>query len=141
MPENKTKPTTVSVDAFIAGIADEGRRRDAETIRAMMERISGHPAVMWGPTMVGFGRYTYKYASGHGGTYFRVGFSPRAKELVVYIMGGFPRHEPLMDRLGKYRTGKSCLYIKRLADVDEDVLAELIRESLDFMRSSYPADA
>lgn len=140
MPENKTKPTTVSVDDFLAGIADVGRRRDAETVRAMMERISGEPAVMWGPTMVGFGRYRYKYASGHGGTYFRIGFSPRAKELVVYIMSGFPRHQPLMDRLGKYRSAKSCLYIKRLADVDEAVLADLISEALEFMRSAYPND-
>jgi hypothetical protein len=140
MPENKTKPTTASVDDFLAGITDELRRRDAGTVRIMMERISGEPAVMWGPTMVGFGRYHYKYASGHGGTYFRIGFSPRAKELVVYIMGGFPRHQPLMDRLGKYRSAKSCLYIKRLADVDEAVLADLIREALEFMRSAYPND-
>jgi hypothetical protein len=140
MPENKTKPTRASVDAFLAGVADEGRRRDAETVRGMMERLSGEPAVMWGPTMVGFGRYRYKYASGHGGEYFRVGLSPRARELVVYIMGGFPRHRPLMDRLGKYRAAKSCLYIKRLADVDEPVLEDLIREALDFMRSAYPDD-
>jgi hypothetical protein len=138
MTENKTKPTRASVNKFIAGIADEDRRRDAETLRAMMERISGEPAVMWGPSMVGFGRYRYKYASGHGGTSFRVGFSPRAKELVVYIVAGFPRHQPLMDKLGKYRTGKSCLYIKRLADIDEAVLADLIRESLEFMRTAYP---
>jgi Domain of unknown function (DU1801) len=141
MPENKTKPTRVSVDAFLSGVADKGRRRDAETVRAMMERLSGEPGVMWGPTMVGFGRYRYKYASGHGGEYFRVGFSPRAKELVVYIMCGFPRNQPLMDRLGKYRAGKSCLYIKRLADVDETVLADLIRAALGFMRSHYPDDA
>jgi hypothetical protein len=140
MPENKTKPTRASVDKFIAGVADEVRRRDAETLRVMMERISGEPAVMWGPSMVGFGSYRYRYASGHGGEYFRVGFSPRAKELVVYIMAGFPRHQPLMDRLGKYRTGKSCLYIKRLADVDQAVLAELVRDSLDYMRSHYPDD-
>jgi hypothetical protein len=141
MAGNKTLPTRKSVDAFLAGVADEGRRRDAEAVRAMMQRLSDEPAVMWGPTMVGFGRYRYKYASGHGGEYFRVGFSPRAKELVVYIMCGFPRNQALMDRLGKYRTGKSCLYITRLADIDEAVLAELIRESLDFMRGQYPDDA
>jgi hypothetical protein len=140
MPENKTKPTRASVEAFIAGVADEDRRRDARALHAMMERVSGQPAVMWGPSMIGFGRYRYKYASGHGGEYFRVGFSPRSRELVVYLMGGFPRHQPLMDRLGKYRSAKSCLYIKRLADVDEAVLADLLRESLDYMRSAYPSD-
>jgi hypothetical protein len=140
MPENKTKPTRASVEAFIAGVADEDRRRDAQALHAMMERVSGQPAVMWGSSMIGFGRYRYKYASGHGGEYFRVGFSPRSRELVVYLMGGFPRHQPLMDRLGKYRSAKSCLYIKRLADVDEAVLADLLRESLDYMRSAYPSD-
>ena len=141
MPENKTKPTRASVDKFIASVADEGRRRDAETIRAMMERLSGEPAVMWGPSIVGFGRVRYTYASGHSGEMGRVGFSPRAKELVVYIVGGFPRHQHLLDRLGKYRVGKSCLYIKRLADIDEAVLADLIRESLDYMASKFPKDA
>ena len=141
MPENKTKPTLASVDKFIAGVADEGRRRDAETLRAMMERISGEPAVMWGPSIVGFGHVRYKYASGHGGEMGRVGFSPRARELVVYIVGGFPRHQPLMDRLGKYRIGKSCLYIKRRADIDEAVLADLIQESLDYMAIKFPHDA
>jgi hypothetical protein len=140
MPENKTKPTRASVDKFIAKVADEGRRRDAETIRAMMERLSGEPAVMWGPSIVGFGRVRYTYASGHSGEMGRVGFSPRAKELVVYIVGGFPRHQHLMDRLGKYRVGKSCLYIKRLSDVDEGVLEELVRESLAYMRDAYPAE-
>jgi hypothetical protein len=138
MPENKTKPTRASVDKFIAGVADEGRRRDAKTLRAMMERLSGEPAVMWGPSIIGFGRVRYEYASGHGGEMGRVGFSPRARELVVYIVGGFPRHQHLMDRLGKYRTGKSCLYIKRLSDVDEKVLEELVRESLAYMREKYP---
>ena len=125
----------------MAGVTDEGRRRDAETLRAMMERISGEPAVMWGPSIVGFGHVRYKYASGHGGEMGRVGFSPRARELVVYIVGGCPRHQHLMDRLGKYHTGKSCLYIKRLADIDEGVLADLIRESLDYMAIKFPEGA
>ena len=96
---------------------------------------------MWGPSIVGFGRYHYRYDSGHEGEWCRIGFSPRAKELVVYIVGGFPRHQPLMDRLGKHRTGKSCLYIKRLADVDPSVLEQLITESLDHMREKYPEGA
>ena len=106
-----------------------------------MERISGYPAAMWGPSIVGFGRYKYRYDSGHEGEMARLGFSPRAKELVLYVVSGFPRHQALMDKLGKYRTGKSCLYLKRLSDVDEDVLDALIVEGLDYMREKYPEGA
>ena len=103
-----------------------------------MERVSGYPAKMWGPSIVGFGLYRYRYESGHSGEWARTGFSPRASALTVYCLDGFDRHQALMDRLGKYRTGKSCLYIKRLADVDEEVLEALIRDSLDQMRETYP---
>lgn len=137
MAEIKTKPTTVSVDDFIDAVVDPQRREDAKTVRAMMERVSGEPAVMWGPTIVGFGRYHYKYASGHEGDMARIGFSPRAKELVLYLLGDFP-HQALMDRLGKYKTGKCCLYIKRLADVDMAVLEELTSESLAYVNEKYP---
>ena len=138
MAENKTRPTGASVEAFLDAVADPQRREDGRKLRAMMERISGEPATMWGPSIVGFGRYRYKYDSGHEGEAGRIGFSPRAKELVVYIVGGFPRHQALMDRLGKYKTGKCCLYIKRLADVDENVLEALVAESLDCAREKYP---
>ena len=138
MAETKTKATEVSVDAFIEAVPDPQRREDARKIRAMMERLSGEPATMWGPSIVGFGRYHYRYDSGHEGDMCRIGFSPRAKELVLYVTDGFPRHQALMDRLGKYRTGKSCLYIKRLSDVDLGVLEALIVESLAYMRASYP---
>jgi hypothetical protein len=141
MAELKTKPTGVAVDTFLDGVADPQRRADAQRVRAMMERLSGYPAAMWGPSIVGFGSYHYKYDSGHEGDWGRIGFSPRAKELVLYLMGGFPRHQALMDRLGKYKTGKSCLYIKRLSDVDEAVLEELIVEALDYMREKYPEGA
>jgi len=141
MAELKTKPTGFAVDAFIDAVADPQRREGARVLRAMMERLSGEPAAMWGPSIVGFGRYGYKYDSGHEGEMARSGFSPRARELVVYIAGGFPRHQALMDRLGKHKTGKSCLYIKRLADVDEGVLEQLVRESLDYMREKYPDGA
>jgi hypothetical protein len=141
MPENKTKPTAVGVDDFLDSVPDEGRRADARKVRDMMERISGYPAVMWGPTIVGFGRYHYRYDSGHEGDAARIGFSPRAKELVFYLMCGVPRHQALMDRLGKYRTGKSCLYVKRLADIDESVLEALIAEALAYMRDKYPDGA
>jgi hypothetical protein len=141
MYELKTRPTDVAVDAFIDSLPDPQRREDAKKLRDTMERLSGEPAAMWGPSIVGFGRYHYKYDSGHEGEMARLGFSPRARELVLYIAGGFPRHQSLMDRLGKHRTGKSCLYIKRLADVDESVLEQLVTESLAWMREKYPEGA
>lgn len=139
--ELKTKATATSVDEFLDALPDPQRREDGKRLRATMERLSGEPAAMWGPTIVGFGRYHYRYDSGHEGEMARIGFSPRARELVLYITDGFPRHQPLMDRLGKYRTGKCCLYIRRLADVDESVLEQLIVESLDHMREKYPEGA
>lgn len=141
MAELKTKPTGVAVDAFIDKVADPQRREDAKKVRAMMERVSGEPAAMWGPSIVGFGRYHYRYDSGHEGEMARIGFSPRARELVLYLAVGFPGHQALMDRLGKYKTGKSCLYIKRLADVDEEVLEQLAVESVAYMREKYPEGA
>ena len=141
MAELKTQQTEASVDVFLDAVADPQKREDARKIRTMMERVSGEPARMWGPSIVGFGRYHYKYDSGHEGEWARTGFSPRAGALTVYIMGGFPRHQALMDRLGKYKTGKSCLYLKRLSDVDESVLEALVAESLDHMREAYPEGA
>ena len=139
--ENKTKPTGISVDAFLDAVSDPQRREDAKAVRAMMERLSGHPAMMWGPSIVGFGKYNYKYDSGREGEFARLGFSPRSKELVLYLIGGFPRHQEIMGRLGKYRTGKSCLYVKRLSDVDQDALEELVTEGLAYMREKYPEGA
>ena len=138
MSENKTRPTAVSVDDFLAAVPDEGRRADGRTLRDRMEGISGSPATMWGPTIVGFGRYHYLYASGHEGDAPRIGFSPRGRELVLYLMCGTARQQSLIDRLGRHRTGKACLYVKRLADLDESVLEELIAESLAYMREKYP---
>jgi Domain of unknown function (DU1801) len=129
MAENKTKPTGVSVDAFLDGVADPQRRADAHKVRALMERLSGEPAAMWGPSIVGFGSYHYKYDSGREGDMARIGFSPRAKELVLYGLG-VSRRPALMERLGKHKTGKGCLYIKRLAEVDEAVLEQLVTEAL-----------
>ncbi len=141
MAELKTKPTGVAVDTFLDGVADPQKREDAKEVRAMMERLSGHPAAMWGPSIVGFGSYHYKYDSGHEGDMARIGFSPRAKELVFYLVESFSRHQHLMEKLGKYRTGKCCLYIKRLSDVDESVLEALVAESLDYMSEKYPEGA
>ncbi|MEM8695615.1 MAG: DUF1801 domain-containing protein [Pseudomonadota bacterium] len=137
MAENKTKPIEKSPADFIAAVEPDWKREDAETICAMMERLSGEKPKMWGPSIIGFGQYHYRYDSGREGDFMLTGFSPRKTALTLYIMGGFPRHEDIMARLGKYKTGKSCLYVKRLSDVDLDVLEELVTASLDHMRANY----
>lgn len=126
MAEIKTKPTKVSVDAFLDGVERPGRRADGRALRAMMERVTGEPAVMWGPSIVGFGAYHYRYASGHEGDMCRIGFSPRSAHLVLYV-GGFPDYEALLARLGKHKRSKACLYLGKLADVDPAVLEEIVR--------------
>lgn len=128
MAEAKTKPTGVSVDAFLDAVEHPGRRADGHEVRQMMERITGEPAVMWGPSIVGFGTYHYKYASGHEGDMCRVGFSPRTAKLVLYV-GGFADYETMLERLGKYKRSKVCLYLNKLADVDRVVLEEIIRRT------------
>jgi Domain of unknown function (DU1801) len=134
----KTKPTTVSANDFIAAIADEGQRADAHKIIAMMERLSGHPPKMWGPSIIGFGSYHYKYDSGREGEMCRIGFSPRKGQTVLYLIDGFESQADLMAKLGKHKTGKSCLYVKRLSDIDEAVLEQLCVESLKWMAAKYP---
>jgi hypothetical protein len=136
--QNKTKPTKVDVGQFIDSVADPKLRADAREVRAMMERLSGHKPVMWGPTIIGFGSYRYKYESGHGGEMARIGFSPRTKELVFYLIGGLTLHPDLLARLGKHRTGKCCLYVKSLDLVDRGVLEELIAREIAYMREKYP---
>ncbi len=128
MAETKTKPTQVSVDAFLEGVERPVRRADGKTLRAMMERVTGEPAVMWGPSIIGFGTYHYRYATGHEGDACRVGFSPRAANLVLYV-GGFPEYQALLAKLGKYKSSKACLYLNKLADVDLDVLEEIVRRT------------
>ena len=129
MAENKTKATSASVDDFLDAIPDPQRRADARSLRALMERVSGEPAAMWGPSIVGFGSYHYKYESGREGDFCRIGFAPRAGEFALY--GGFLRSPESLARLGKHKTGKGCLYVKRLADVDEAVLEEMAKAALD----------
>jgi hypothetical protein len=128
MAETKTKPTAVSVDAFLDGVAQPVRRADGKALRAMMERLTGEPALMWGPSIVGFGRYHYRYASGHEGDTCRVGFSPRSANLVLYV-GGFPEYEALLAQLGKHKRSKACLYLGKLADVDLTVLEEIVHRT------------
>jgi len=137
MAENKTKPGKASVTAFINGIDDLQKRRDVKKITAMMREATGSRAKMWGRSIIGFGSYHYKYASGREGNFLVTGLSPRKQALTVYIMPGFRKYEPLMKKLGKYKTGKSCLYIKRLSDVDEKLLQRLIAESVTDMRKNY----
>jgi hypothetical protein len=134
MAQNKTKPTDIDPKAFIAAVEPDGKREDAETICLLMERPSGYPPKMWGPSIVGFGQYHYKYESGREGDSMLTGFSPRKSALTLYIMAGFPRHEEIMARLGKHKTGQACLYVKRLSDIDMEALGELIAASLAHMR-------
>lgn len=128
MAEIKTIPTTESVDDFLSRVDHPVRRADGVTVRAMMERVTGVPAVMWGPSIVGFGSYHYRYASGHAGEMCRVGFSPRSANLVLYV-GGFDEYDALLTTLGKHKRSAACLYLTKLADVDMSVLEEIVRRS------------
>ena len=140
MSDLKTKPTAASVNAFINAIDDERKREDARAVAAMMAEVAGASPKMWGSSIVGFGSYHYRYASGREGDFMETGFSPRKRALTLYIMAGFSDYEGLLARLGKFSTGKSCLYIKRLADVDETVLRELVDRSVAYIRDKYPSD-
>lgn len=139
MAELKTKPTGRSVRAFIDAVADPQRRKDCRAVMRLMKAATGESPKMWGPGIVGYGRYHYRYASGREGDWMLTGFSPRKQDLTLYIMDGFARHGALMKALGRYRTGMSCLYLKRLSDVDLDVLDQLIRASVTHMRRTHPA--
>jgi hypothetical protein len=128
MAETRMKPTAVSVDSFLGAVGHPVRQADGKALRAMMERASGEPATMWGPSIVGFGSYHYRYASGHEGDSPRVGFSPRSANLVLYV-GGFPEYEALLARLGKHKRSTACLYLGKLTDVDLGVLEEIARRT------------
>ena len=130
MAEPKTKPTNESVKDFLNAISDEARRADCFAVAKMMEEISGEKPKMWGPSIVGFGSYHYKYASGREGDWPMMGFSPRKKDLTLYIMMGFEKHADLMEKLGKHTNSKSCLYIKRLSDVHIPTLKKLMKIGL-----------
>ncbi|MCG8608155.1 DUF1801 domain-containing protein [bacterium] len=136
MAELKTKPTEQSVEAFLNGVSDEQKRADSFAVLKLMQELTGAEPKMWGPSIVGFGSYHYKYASGREGDFFLTGFSPRKRNLSLYIIAGFSRYDALMRKLGKFKTGKSCLYIKKLEDVDRDVLKELIKKSVAHVASS-----
>jgi hypothetical protein len=139
MAANKTVETDGSVNAFIEALPDERQRSDAWEIAALMERLSDSPAKMWGPSIIGFGSYHYRYESGREGDMCRIGFSPRKGKTVLYIVDGFSDFDVILARLGKHKTGKSCLYIKHLSDVDQGALTELITGSLAAMDAKYSA--
>ncbi len=141
MTENKTQPTTVSVSDFIAAVEHPTRRTDAETLDAMFRRVTGWQPRMWGPTIIGYGQYHYTYDSGRTGDFLATGFSPRKANLVLYIMPGYTDFGHIMDRLGKHKLGKSCLYINKLADVDMGVVEELVQAGLDDLGSRWPVSA
>jgi hypothetical protein len=137
----KTTPTPVSVRDFLAGVDDPERRKDAETALSIYKAITGLDPKMWGPSIIGYGSYHYKYDSGREGDMCAAGFSPRSSSMVFYIMGGAPGADPLFKRLGKYKTGKSCLYVKRLSDVDVGVLGQIIARSWAYMKKTYSVTA
>ncbi|RJP53850.1 MAG: DUF1801 domain-containing protein [Anaerolineaceae bacterium] len=134
--ELKTKKNEASVKDFINSIKDEQTRKDCSEILKIMKQATKAEPKMWGASIVGFGEYHYKYASGREGDWMLTGFSPRKQNLTLYIMAGFDRYDKLLKKLGKYTTGKSCLYIKRLADVDKKVLKELVTESVKVMKKA-----
>lgn len=139
MATMKTVKNDASVDAFLHGIDIEKRRDDCRTVIAMMQRVTGEDPAMWGPSIIGFGSYHYTYDSGREGDFFVTGVSPRKQALTVYIMPGFGSYDGLMAKLGTYKTGRSCLYIKKLEDVDLKVLEDLIAKSVAWMRENYNA--
>jgi len=138
MAQTKTKPTGVSVDAYLASKASSEQLADCKAIMAMCKRVTKEQPRMWGPSIVGYGRYTYTYESGRSGDTCLVGFAVRGKELVVYVLAESPGQLDLLSRLGKHKMGKSCLYFKRLADLDAKVLEALIAQSVAEIRQRYP---
>jgi uncharacterized protein DUF1801 len=137
MAELKTKLNDGSVEKFLNSIKEENKKSDCFEILKMMKQITKEEPKMWGSSIIGFGNYHYKYASGREGDWFITGFSPRKQSLTIYIMPGFKRYDELMSKLGKYKTGKACLYIKQLEDIDVNVFKELIKQSVKYMEDKY----
>lgn len=136
--ENKTKATSVSPESFIQTVEHDVRRADAKVLLDLFADVTQLVPRMWGPSIIGYGRYHYKYESGREGEFMMTGFSPRKVNQVIYIMPGYTDHSAILDRIGKYKIGKSCLYINKLADIDLDVLRELITAGFEDMKSRYP---
>ncbi len=134
MPENKTKPNSISVRNFIDSVPNETRRSDSYFLVDLFQKITGHQPIMWGTSIIGFGSYHYRYESGREGDMPMAGFSPRKQNLALYNTG-FKRYPELMKKLGKHKTGKSCLYINKLSDIDQDVLSQLISTAYDHLKT------
>jgi len=134
---NKTKPEATSVHDFLTKIENESKRNDSIEICELMSTLTKADPVMWGTSIIGFDSYHYKYASGREGDWMKIGFSPRKTNLTLYIMPGFSAYDDLLSKLGKHKTGKSCLYIKKLNDIDRSVLKTLIRKSITYMNKKY----
>lgn len=136
MAENKTKPTDVSVPDYLAAIDHETRRHDCQTLAHLMSKVTNQQPTMWGSSIVGFGCYHYKYASGHEGDTFLVGFASRKNDITIYFSTDFSQHQALLDRLGKHKLGKACLHLRTLADVDLPVLEQLLHNSVETLSTT-----
>ena len=136
MAQLKTRPNDKNVVEFLNAVENETKRKDSLTILELMKQVTGSEPIMWGDSIIGFGTYHYKYASGREADWFLTGFSPRVQNLTLYIMSGFDEYDDLLSKLGKHSTGKSCLYVKRLENIDLDVLKELIEKSVAHMKAT-----
>lgn len=138
MSENKTQPTDRKVEDFLAAVTPDRRRADAFALDALFRRVTGFDPVMWGDSIVGYGRYHYVYKTGREGDFLATGFAPRKANLSLYIMPGYADFGHIMERLGKHKTGAACLYINKLADVDMDVLEELVKAGVERLNTHWP---
>jgi hypothetical protein len=139
MADVKTQKTAASVKDFLNSVPDEGKRRDSFALVKLMREVTGSPPAMWGPSIIGFGSYHFKYESGREGDWMLVGFSPRKQNLTLYIMSGFDGYAELLGKLGKYKMGKACLYVNRLGDLHLPTLKELLRRSVAHLANRYPS--
>ena len=137
MAANKTQATTASVTDFIETVEHEQKKKDAYVLLELMTSITNEKGVLWGTNLIGFGNYHYKYESGREGDFFKVGFSPRKTAISIYIIPGFERYDELMQQLGKFKTGTSCLYVNKLADIDLTILKQLIEQSFAYMTAKH----
>ncbi|XBQ16326.1 MAG: DUF1801 domain-containing protein [Oceanicaulis sp.] len=138
MAENKTKPTAVPVEEFLDSVEPDAKREEAKALDALFRKVTGWAPVMWGPSMIGYGQYHYRYESGREGDFLATGFSPRKARHSIYILPGYSDYSDILARLGRHDHGKSCLYVKKLADIDLDVLAELIEAGVRDLSQQYP---
>lgn len=139
MAKNKTEPTQASVERFIRTFANsEQKKKDSYELIELMKKVSGHEPKMWGPSIIGFGSYHYKYASGHEGDAPIIGFSPRKAAISLYVYTGLDEHEHLLEGLGKYKIGKVCIYVNKLSDIDRQKLIRLMKESIRYIKTKYP---